>query len=524
MEFPSGDPDFKSIRENNFYYVDKTKYLKTLIKKGKYYFLSRPRRFGKSLLVSTLESLFDGEKELFKGLHIYDNWDWNKKHPVIRISFDGACRTPELIKKNITLDLNEVAKKYDLNPSQYKGLEPFEYLHTLFYDCRKKAADQTVVLLIDEYDKPILDVLHDKKEAEINKEYLRGFYSVIKGCTKHIRFVFVTGITMFSKTNMFSGLNNLVNMSLEEECNAICGFTESELSTVFKKELKSFNLEKIRHFYNGYSWTGDPSDPRVYNPTSILNMMRLNRFNVWWFETGTPTYLFNYMVKNRVLVSDLDNEKSNSNVLSSFNITKVNMKALLFQSGYLTLSNKTGVDHNVTYQLNFPNLEVRTSLYRELIQHIIDFEMDASEGKYLLKLLSQNNFDKFAETLKAYLAQIPYFIQPPEKISLEEREYIYALILHGQLWGLHGDLQAEKLSCRGRCDMVLSYDDQIFIFELKVIFDESKQKETLDAAMNQIHAQGYEDPYQSKGKPIHLIALVFGKTKRNLLAIRHETL
>jgi len=523
MEFPLGDPDFRSIRENNFYYVDKTKYLKTLIKEGKYYFLSRPRRFGKSLLVSTLKNLFKGEKELFKDLHIYDHWNWSKKHPVIRISFDGLCDTPESIKEAITDQLEIATEDAGVDASEFEGRTPSSYLRKLVYRLYKKTK-QKVVILINEYDKPILDVLYDKKSAETNLEYLRGFYSVIKGSAEHIRFVFVTGITMFSKTNMFSGLNNLKNISLKREYNTICGFTEHELTTVFKKELKSFNLEKIRRFYNGYSWTGDPFDPRVYNPMSILNLMSDKDYNVWWFETGTPTYLFNYMTKNRVLVYELDNQKSGSSVLSSFNITKVNMKALLFQSGYLTLSNKTGVDHNVTYQLNFPNLEVRTSLYRELIQHIIDFEMDASEGKYLLNLLSQNKFEKFAETLKAYLAQIPYFIQPPEKISLEEREYIYALILHGQLWGLHGDLQAEKLSCRGRCDMVLSYDDQIFIFELKVIFDESKQKETLDAAMNQIHAQGYEDPYQSKGKPIHLIALVFGKTKRNLLAIRHETL
>jgi len=270
MRFPTSTPNFKSLRKNNFYYVDKTRYLYNLTEEENYFFLSRPRRFGKSLLVSTLHYLFEGEKELFKGLYIYDHWDdWSKKYPVIKISFGGKCRAPEFIEREIKDQLEIATEKAGLNISDYKGRSPSGYLRKLIYHCHKKTGHQ-VVLLIDEYDKSILDVLDDKKAAAANEECLRDFYSVIKDCHDDLRFVFVTGITMFSKATMFSGLNNLVDISFRPEYGAICGYTDKELDEIFAKEMIGLDRDKIRRWYNGYNWLGE----KVYNPLSVMGFLK----------------------------------------------------------------------------------------------------------------------------------------------------------------------------------------------------------------------------------------------------------
>ena len=396
MEFPMGDPYFDSIRKGDFYYVDKTKYLRTLIKEGKYYFLSRPRRFGKSLLLSTLHNLFEGEKELFKGLYIYDHWEWSQKYFVINISFGGKCRTPEFIEETITTQLQAAANQAGLKTSNYKGLAPSNFLYSLLADWHLKTG-QEAVLLIDEYDKPILDVLDDKKAAAANEECLRDFYSIIEDC-RNLRFVFVTGITMFS------GLNNLKDISFRPKYGAICGYTDKEIEEVFAKEMTGLDRDKIRHWYNGYNWLGE----KVYNPLSVMGYFKTKKFKGWWYQSSVPKYLYSFIKDKQVSIKDVVHGVIDEDQFSIFDPEDLKIEALLFQSGYLTIDQKMEERYGIVYRLKYPNFEVQKYLAQGLLAHITAKKITAENSQEMVDLLVENNFESFVEILEARLAGIPY--------------------------------------------------------------------------------------------------------------------
>ena len=335
LTLPIGIQSFRDLRKDECYYVDKTPLIRQLIKEGRHYFLSRPRRFGKSLLLDTMDELFSCSEELFVDLDIHDEWDWTNPHPVLRLSFGGNYNEPGKLARIISAQLAHVEQDMDVNSSS-EDVPADIRLRNLLYALHRKSGRQ-VVVLVDEYDKPILDVLENSELAKANRDYLRGFYSVIKDCAEHVRFVFVTGVSMFSKASLFSGMNNLKDISLVPRYATLCGYTDHDLDTVFADELEGLDRDKIRLWYNGYHWRGDE---KLYNPYDILLLFHNREFQAHWFQTGTPTMLYNQIKRERVNPMTLNHTEVSQELVSKFDVDDVNLHALMFQSGYLTIVNE----------------------------------------------------------------------------------------------------------------------------------------------------------------------------------------
>ncbi len=391
---PIGTQAFRNLRGRECYYVDKTAHIERLVDEGEYYFLSRPRRFGKSLLIDTLHELFAGSEELFRGLYIHERWDWNDKHPVVRLSFDANYSESGNLKSNIFSQLATHEIEAGIQPPPEASTAPDRLQHLIISLWR--ATGQQVVVLIDEYDKPILDALENPQLARENRDYLRGFYGMIKGCARYIRFVFITGISMYSKVSLFSVLNNLYDLSLNPDYATLCGYTDDDLETVFAPELASVtddDRENIRHWYNGYHWLGNE---KVYNPFDILLYFRNRKFIPWWYETGTPSFLYERMASGAVNTLDLENLSMSRRNLSTFEVGRVNLNALLFQCGYLTIVEEEVRPEGILFTLDYPNHEVRLSLNQELLDAVTgDLEKASEDGRALIALLDANDFAGF---------------------------------------------------------------------------------------------------------------------------------
>ena len=513
---PIGIQSFRRLRERDCYYVDKTALIGDLIDRGEHYFLSRPRRFGKSLLLDTLGELFAGSEELFRGLCIHDRWDWDEKHPVVRLSFDGKYNEPGDLKCGILTQLLIIEQNAGLDPAP-ETMDGPNRLHYLLNRLHQKTGKQ-VVVLVDEYDKPILDALGDPERAKANRDQLRGFYGVVKGCAHLVRFVFVTGISMFSKVSLFSGLNNLENISLDPQYAAICGYTDHDLDTVFAPELPGLDRDEIRSWYNGYHWRGGE---KVYNPFDILLLFRSREFLPHWYETGTPAFLFETMLERAVSPLELENREAEMDLLSTFDVGGVGVDALMFQTGYLTIKEESREGAQIFYTLDYPNLEVRHSLNQGLLTHLDQSPREVSNrGKDLCRLLAENDFDAFAERLRAFFAGVPY--QWQTRPELARYEAWYAGMLYACFRTIGVDLRVEESSSHGRSDMVLLHGGQVFVMEFKTAEEGEETEAALDRAISQIRARGYADRYKDRGKPIHLVGAVFGRKERNLLAVRSE--
>ncbi len=403
QSLPIGIQDFETIRSENFYYIDKTPLIRRLVEDGRHYFLSRPRRFGKSLLLDTIGALFEGRKDLFQGLDIDNHWDWSVSHPVVRLSFDGKYNEPDDIARNLQTQLDVIARNAGL-PETTCQTAPERLLDLL--DRLHRTTRQRVVVLVDEYDKPILDVLRDPEQARANREYLRGFYGIIKDSAAHVRFVFVTGISMFSKASLFSGLNNLKDISLDPRFATLCGYTDADLDTVFAPELDGLDRDAIRTWYNGYSWRGEE---RLYNPFDVLLLFDERAFKPHWFRTGSPRFLFETLQEKSIHPRELEGCWSDETLVSTFDVEDISAEALLFQTGYLTIVDEQRRGHRTLYRLDYPNREVKLSLNDELLMYLNPTNRVPSEdGETLRTLLEANDFKGFAETLRAYLASLPY--------------------------------------------------------------------------------------------------------------------
>ena len=296
---PIGIQNFREIREEDCYYVDKTAYVQKLLDDGKHYFLSRPRRFGKSLFLDTCKELFEGNEPLFEGLDIHPYWDWAVRSPVLRLSFgSGNFKRPDDLRAEVMDRLEALGEEAGV-PARYNTASArFQHLiRTL-----RKRTGQRVAVLIDEYDKPILDALEEPEVARANRDLLRGLYAVIKDSDADIRFSFITGVSKFSRGSLFSGLNNLIDITLDPRYSAICGYTDEDLDSVFEPELPGLDREEIRSWYNGYNWLGDRN---IYNPFDILLLFRRREFGAWWFETGTPAFLLETLFRRRVSALDM---------------------------------------------------------------------------------------------------------------------------------------------------------------------------------------------------------------------------
>ena len=506
---PIGIQTFREIRREGCYYVDKTAWIRRLVDGGKHYFLSRPRRFGKSLLLDTLKELFEGNEALFRGLAIHDR-DWSVRHPVVRLDFgSGSYLEPGGLHEDVMAQLEAVAEDAGIAPRY--ATAPVRFRHLI--RALRRQAEQPVVVLVDEYDKPILDALETPEIARANRDYLRGLYATIKTCDADLRFAFLTGVSKFSKVSLFSGLNNLTDITLDPHYAAICGYTDADLDTVFAAELAGLDRQAIRAWYDGYNWRGEQ---RVYNPFDILLLFRNREFNAWWFETATPTFLVDTLVARKVSSLALDDMPGSDDLLSAFDVGHVGTEALLFQTGYLTIRRTERRGNRTWYRLGYPNLEVRQSLNESLLNRLTgDPARRVEHSARLYDLLQANDFAGLKELFEAFFAGIPYQWYTNNDIAAYEG--FYASVFYSYFAGLELDLTVEDASSRGRVDLTVRFNGAVYLFEFKVV-----ELEPEGAALAQLRARRYADKYRGRGQPIYLIGVEFSKETRNVAAFQVE--
>ena len=512
--FPIGIQCFRTIRENDYYYVDKSPLIHELVSRGCNYFLSRPRRFGKSLLIDTMRELFSGNEPLFRGLAIHDQWDWSKTHPVVRLSFAGIFSEPGGLEGVVSNQLRIIERNFGLDPAPPtdKGPQRFRDLLSRLH----RNTGKRVVVLVDEYDKPILDVLDNPEQAEANRDYLWGLYGILKDGHEHVHFVFVTGITMLTMVNPFSGPNHLLNISFDPKFAAICGFTDQDLDTVFAPELEGLDRDEIRRWYHGYHWLGEE---KLYNPWDILLLFSDREFKDHWFETGAPDMLYHKIMKEKRNPMELERLIVGEELISRFDVGNIDLRALMFQAGYLTIVGEERRRTRTWYRLGYPNLEVRHSFCKGLLAHAGQDRVDVIlSGNALLDLLAAEDFEGFGERLKVYLAGIPQ--QWYDGVDRFEAHYANMLYLCFRAVG--ADLQLENQSSHGHADMVVFHGDKVFVLEFKKADEGEAPAAALDRAIKQMRERGYADKYRDRGEPIHLVAAVFGREQRNLLALRAD--
>ena len=528
---PIGVQSFRDLRETDCYYVDKTPLIAQMVERGSHYFLSRPRRFGKSLLVDTLRELFSCNEPLFRGLHIHGRWDWNDPRPVVRLSFAADYNEPGALAANVHTQLTIIEDDAGVEPAAPGSRGPdrlLRLLHRLHRETGKRVA-----VLVDEYDKPILDVLEHPDLARANRDYLRGLYGVLKGAAEHVRFVLVTGVSMFSKASLFSGLNNLENISLDPAFATICGYAETDLDTVFAPELEGFDRDEIRRWYNGYGWRGSE---RVYNPHDVLLLFRTREFDPHWFGTATPTFLFRLMMERGVSPMDLEGCEVDRASLTAFDVEAIETSALLFQSGYLTIGGEERRSGETLFRLDYPNREVRLGLNRALLRHVSGLPRAVSKQTWELgDMLARNDFVRVQAILRAFFASVPY--QWSATADLARYEAWYAGMLFACFRSIGLELRAEESTAQGRSDLVVLHSGRVFVIECKVARKCENAAAAVARAMSQMRARGYAEPsageregeplarrekYLADGVPVRLVAMAFGRAERNLVAVHVE--
>ncbi|WP_295585384.1 ATP-binding protein [uncultured Lamprocystis sp.] len=508
---PIGIQTFAKIRADDHYYVDKTGFIRQLTDEGTHYFLSRPRRFGKSLLLDTLGEIFSGNEALFRGLLIHPHWDWTIRYPVIRLSFGGGMvQDPAALEHKIgeQLRINQAALGLHCTETGSDGC--FGELMRLAH----AATGRRVVVLVDEYDKPILDNLTTPEVARTMRDGLRNLYSVIKDNDAHVHFVFITGVSKFSKVSIFSGLNNLKDITIDARYSALCGYTETDVDTVFASELPGLDRDEIRHWYNGYNWTGTA----VYNPFDLLLLFDAREFRTWWFETGTPTFLVDLLMQRGVFTPSLARLRADEALLSAFDVDHLATEALLWQTGYLTFTGTRQLGARREYTLGYPNLEVESALNDSLVKALIGHPGQASElASRLYDLLAAADFAGLRAHVDSLFAAIPYQWHTGNPIA--RYEGYYASVFYSHLAALGLDLTAEDASRQGRVDLTLKFNSRIWLFEFKVV-----ELEPTGRALQQLKDRGYAAQYRALGQPIHLIGIEFSREQRGVVGFEVETL
>ena len=518
-KLPIGIQDFKKLRENGCIYVDKTKFIYNLSQVQSPYFLSRPRRFGKSLLLSTMEYFFLGKKDLFEGLEIEKfEQDWTE-YPVLKISF-GADNYPNLqnLKSALNLILSKYEKLYNIQVDDDRSSPRLNKLITAAYEQTGKP----VVILIDEYDKPILDALYTEDE-EKNRQELRSFYSPLKDLDKYIRFLFITGITKVNHVNIFSGLNQLDDISMAGDFSSLCGISESELETYFMPEIeglsKKFSLplkdtkEKLAQMYDGYHFSYGSEG--VYNPFCLLKCLKDGNFGSYWFESGTPSFLVKTLENEPIELSNLVNgREANENQIKNYDPDSKNMLPIIYQSGYLTIKD-FDMEENL-YTLDFPNREVEAGFLEVLLNKFVSSPYDdlGLEITNIRKALRNNDIDKVLSIIKAAIADLPTVV----KKDMCENYYESVTHLIFRLSGYR--VMSELQSVCGRSDVVVATKTSVFIFELKM--DKGRDFEDVAAeALSQISANGYADRFAVAGKQMFKVGLVFSSEGRGMLGWKY---
>ena len=522
-KMPIGIQSFEKLITSGFFYVDKTEYVWNLVKNPAPYFLSRPRRFGKSLLLSTLKAYFLGQKELFKGLAIekFEEAEKGKReiwqeYPVLYLDFNLAkYETRDDLESLLNVNLSLWEKEYGTEKAETTFSSRFAGIIRRAYE---KTGKQ-VAVLIDEYDKPLLQTMW--KDEALNETYrtiLKGFYGIIKSSDQYVRFAFLTGVTKFSKVSIFSDLNNLQDISLHEDCSALCGITQEELTAVFSPEIQvladkekiSYEscVELLKKRYDGYLFAGVGES--VYNPFSVLNVFSANNAGSYWFATGTPTFLVNYLKEAEYNIPDLDgNVELDEAGLADYRADTKNPLPILFQAGYLTI--KEYIREAAIYRLGFPNDEVRYGFLKNLLPDYTSLRTDqtASSVWRFVEDVRAGNVDNFMERMQSIIAGIPYDNLPKEKLKLREQNYQTAVYL---IFKLMGQFVETEIHCAaGRADCLVHTQDTIYIFEFKLDGNGSSED-----AVAQIKEKDYAVPFKSSGKKIVLIGSSFDEKERTI--------
>jgi len=509
-KLPIGIQTLSEIINEGYVYIDKTAIALDLINTGKYYFLSRPRRFGKSLFVDTLKEIFSGNKTLFKGLYIEDKWDFDQANPVLFISFGmGFYGDLSKLDERLRFALKTVERDLDISVATS---DPVYCLQELIWQAHQKY-QKKVVILVDEYDKPILDNITDTEKARAIRDRMKDFYTIIKQNDTVIEFVFITGVSKFSKMHLFSGLNNLNDITLDEQFGNICGYTHQDLQNYFGEYLEDIDLGEVKKWYNGYNYFGD----KVYNPFDILLFIDKGfEFRNYWWGTGNPKFLIDLLETKSYHIPDLVNYIASEELLSSFDVDSIELEALLWQTGYLTIKEKIHSPFGVNYQLTLPNKEIQTSLNSLFITYLTgDNRGKIAIQHKILKALQDGDLDNFQTILKQLFASIAH--QNYTKNNIAEYEGYYASVLYAYLSSLGLPIIAEDTTNKGRIDLAIQLPDRVYIFEFKVV------EAATGAALKQIKQQQYYQKYSSYEK-IYLVGIEFGKSERNIVGWETEFL
>ena len=506
-KMPIGIQGFESLRKDGYAYVDKTRLVYQMVDTGRYYFLSRPRRFGKSLLVSTLKAYFEGKREVFEGLEIAQlEHDWTVR-PVLMLDLNtNKYDAPEVLEMKLDESLRQWEKLY--------GCEREELpLGMRFEAVIRRAAEQTghrVAILVDEYDKPMLQAIGKPDLQEAYRNTLKGFYGALKSMDAYIKFAFLTGVTKFGKVSVFSDLNNLKDISMDARYYDICGITQQELLAYFAPEVEALAeangmtkedcVEKLRKEYDGYHF--EENVPGMYNPFSVLNTLDRQKFGSYWFETGTPTYLVTLLQMHEYNLKEMAQSDVTADVLNSVDIASTNPIPVIYQSGYLTIK---GYDPDFkTYALGFPNAEVEEGFIKYLLPHYTAVD-EVGTGFYIkqfVKDVREGRTEQFVERLRSLFADTPY-----ELVKDLENHYQNVVWLLFKLLGFY--VQAEYHTSRGRIDLVVKTQDYCYVVEFKL-------DGTAEEALAQISDKDYVLPFQMDNQQIIRLGMNFDPTTRNI--------
>jgi len=504
---PIGIQSFDDLRTRKCLYIDKTKDILRLITSGKIFFLSRPRRFGKSLLVSTIAELFKGNKSLFEGLYVFDKYDWTLQYPVIIIDWNRINHAnAEVMESETCIFIDRLASSYGISLMQKIASGKFDELIERLYE---KTGSQ-VVVLVDEYDMPLLDALDNPIELGLIRKFLQSFYKTLKGTDKYLKFVFLTGVSKFAKVSIFSGMNSPEDITMDKKYASICGYTQDELEENFKEYLHDFAqesqvtdneiIDSIRHWYNGYSWDGVTT---VYNPYSTLMMFRKKELTNHWFSTGTPTFLINQIKKRNDVKYLLEPVLISSDGFDNFEPDSISTSLLLFQTGYLTIKNvaKSRFGQQLQYTLGIPNEEVRKSLMQHLASSYTGCPVtDTTELRdYMLQQLFDGDVSAFQRNMQAMFARIPYQLHIPCDA------YYHSLLL---VWlnMLGFEVLGEIPTNIGRIDAVWTWEERVVIAEVKHS-EKGSLESLLKEALEQIHDRRYYEGYAGNNRRIALLAI-----------------
>jgi hypothetical protein len=514
---PIGISDFKKLREGGYIYVDKTEYIYRMIKEGAgYYFLSRPRRFGKSLLLSTIRYLFEGQRELFKGLYIQDKWNWEEIYPVIMIDFaESQVKDAEELEKELKATMIETGRKYGYEYNkEYTINRNLRLLIKGIYEITRKQ----VVILVDEYDKPILDNIEKREEADRIREELKGFYTTLKGLDEYIysynisitylviKFVLVTGVSKFAKVSLFSGLNQLKDISLDSRYGNICGYTQEELENYFKEYLEGLRLDEIREWYNGYSFLAE----RLYNPFDILLYLDIKNFDSYWYKTGTPSFLIKLIKEREYNVSELENKIVKKNVLEKFDLEEIRIEALMFQTGYLTIKEVYQKEYGQEYKLGFPNKEVRISFNEDILPIVLSKDIRENIADKIIEILKRERLEDLREQIEVLISNISYVHYKGESS--------YIIAIFSLLYSTGLNVITEDNTSKGRIDLTVIVNKRIvYIIEVKII----EREEEKDKAIKQIEKKEYYKKYLNYNK-IYIVGIEINKNKKQIVYFEYK--